>query len=429
MYNEISRCRICGNPELDPIINLGLQAFTGIFPRSRDQEVPRGPLDLVKCRQHTETCGLVQLRHSSDPSLMFGLNYGYRSGLNQSMIQHLAEVARQITERVHLLPGDLILDIGSNDGTLLRALNTPGVTLLGMDPTAAKFRQYYPPEAEVICDLFSAARFRREYGSRKAKVITSIAMFYDLESPLATMQEIADILADDGIWVLEQSYLPTMVENNSYDTICHEHLEYYALAQLEFMAKRVGLTIMDVLLNDTNGGSFLVIVSRRDNHQRRHNRVEETLQAESSRGYDQMKIYERFRDRVCQRKEELRNFLQQAALDGQKVFGYGASTKGNVLLQFCDITARELPMIADVNPDKFACFTPQSLIPIVAEDEARSLRPDSFLVLPWHFRQFIIAREQQFLSHGGRLVFPLPNLEVTARASDTTVGASASALS
>jgi len=416
MYTAITNCRICGNAELEPIVDLGVQALTGVFPRSTDQEVPLGPLDLVKCRERRDTCGLVQLRHSCEPALLFGSNYGYRSGLNPSMVQHLSEVARNITARLCLSPGDLVLDIGSNDGTLLRALATPGVTLVGVDPTATKFRQYYPPEAVVLCELFSAARFRREYGSRKARVVTSIAMFYDLESPTQFMQEVAEVLADDGIWVFEQSYLPAMIENDSYDTVCHEHLEYYALSQIQFMAERAGLRLLDVIFNNVNGGSFLVVASRSRSYSRNGDVVETILRQESAQGYGRLDVYHRFRDRVWQRKAELKTFLQNAARAGQRVFGYGASTKGNVILQFCDVTPGELPLIADVNPDKFGCFTPRTLIPIVSEDEARALRPDSFLVFPWHFREFIIAKEQQFLADGGRLVFPLPILQVTAGA-------------
>lgn len=422
MSAAIEYCRICGNADLQPVIDLGMQALTGVFPRTLSQEVPTERLELVRCVGGPDACGLVQLRHSCDPALMFGANYGYRSGLNASMVRHLGGLATDVTSRVSRSPGDLSLDIGSNDGTLLRALAAPGVSLVGMDPSAEKFGQFYPPEANAICDLFSSARFRREFGNKKAKTVTSIAMFYDLESPSQFMQEVADVLADDGVWVFEQSYLPTMIRKDSYDTICHEHLEYYALSQIQFMADRAGLAILDVSFNDSNGGSFRVTAGHVRSRALHGGPAQEILQRELADGYSRADVYDRFRERVGQRRNELLAFLHSAKRAGQKVYGYGASTKGNVVLQYCGLTAEDLPVIADVNPDKFGSFTPKSLIPIVAEEEARKDRPDVFLVLPWHFREFIVAKEQRFLNEGGHLAFPLPVVEVVSGASQYESG-------
>jgi NDP-4-keto-2,6-dideoxyhexose 3-C-methyltransferase len=333
------------------------------------------------------------------------------------MVRHLAGVADKVTSIVPIGPGDLVLDVGSNDGTLLRAFVAPMVTLVGMDPTAAKFRQYYPPEADVICERFSAERFRRDFGARKATVVTSIAMFYDLEAPMRFMEEIAEVLADDGIWVFEQSYLPTMVENTSYDTICHEHLEYYGLSQIQFMAERTGFNLLDVAFNDANGGSFLVTAGRGRRSSRNGDAIARILRKEAAQGYGSLGVYERFRDRMVMRRDELRHYLADARRRGERIFGYGASTKGNVILQYSDITTAEVPMIAELNPYKFGRFTPGTNIPIVSEDAAKARRPDAFLVLPWHFRDFIIAKEQEILGRGGTLVFPLPALDRVAAAS------------
>jgi NDP-4-keto-2,6-dideoxyhexose 3-C-methyltransferase len=411
MSGEIQCCRICGSPNLESVIDLGMQALTGIFPKSTDQEVPIERLELVRCTGNPVACGLVQLRHSCDPALMYGSNYGYRSGLNPSMVRPLSGLAQFVTARVQLAPGDIALDIGSNDGTLLRALAAPGVTLTGIDPTADKFRQFYPSGVNLICDLFSADRFREEYGGKKAKSVTSIAMFYDLESPVQFMREVAEVLADDGIWTFEQSYLPSMIENDSYDTICHEHLEYYALSQIRFMAERSGLSIADVSFNASNGGSFRVIARHAGRQVKPSPEVETILRKETAEGYNQRDVFDRFRDRVLRRREELMSLLHEMRQEGLRVFGYGASTKGNVILQYCGLTSKDLPMIAEVNPDKFGCFTPKSLIPIAGEAEVRQHRPDAFLVLPWHFREFIIAKEHEFLREGGRLIFPLPVIE------------------
>lgn len=417
-YKEIRECRICGNSNLHSLLDLGMQALTGVFPKNERDVVPLAPLHLVKCAEENsgDTCGLVQLKHSFNPSAMYGSNYGYRSGLNASMIAHLKRKAETIKKMVTLCHGDLVLDIGSNDSTLLRAMDEPGIDLVGIDPTGKKFAQYYPPHVRLIPDFFSAPRFCREFGQRKAKVITSIAMFYDLEAPLDFMRQVAEVLLEDGIWVFEQSYLAAMLSNNSYDTICHEHLEYYSLKQVKFMADRAGLKILDIEWNDINGGSFSVTVAKTaSRYSANETLVKDRLEQEVQYGLRNLEVYGRFRERVFQHREELNGLLQKMAQNGQKVLGYGASTKGNVLLQFCGITANEIPFIAEVNPDKFGCFTPQTRIPIISEEEARRIQPEAFLVLPWHFRDHIVAREKCFLDSGGKLIFPLPNLEVVSK--------------
>lgn len=415
----VHKCRICGNRDLVKILDLGSQAATGIFPKSLAERVFVGPLDLIKCVEHSgsDTCGLVQLGHRYDPSLLYGDHYGYRSGLNASMIAHLRNKAERIKQRVAIASGEVILDIGSNDGTFLAALMEPGVTAVGMDPTAEKFRKYYQPEIHIIPELFSAAAFRRHFGAKKVKVVTSIAMFYDLDEPITFMQEVASLLADDGIWVFEQSYLPAMIEKTSYDTVCHEHQEYYAVRQIVWMAARAGLTIVDVELNDINGGSFSVTAApKKSAHATSANGVRELLSNEQLSGFGSLAVYERFRERVFRHRDELLHRLQAGLQQGKVTFGYGASTKGNVILQFCGLTSKELPGIAEVNPDKFGCYTPGTLIPIISEQEAHARRPDAFLVLPWHFRQNLLEREARFLASGGEMIFPLPKIEVVGLA-------------
>jgi NDP-4-keto-2,6-dideoxyhexose 3-C-methyltransferase len=425
MYQDIHRCRGCGNTNLVSVLDLGVQALTGVFPRRRDEPVHSGPLELLKCVANSteDTCGLVQLRQRYDPSLLYGYNYGYRSGLNRSMVEHLQKKAARIKTRFGLHPADIALDIGSNDGTLLRALQEPGVTLVGMDPTAAKFSSYYPTESCLIPELFSAARFQKQFGSKKAKVITSIAMFYDLDDPLAFMGEIADLLAPDGVWVFEQSYLPSMLETGSYDTVCHEHQEYYALGQIVWLTQRAGLKILDVELSDINGGSFSVAAALAESpYPADEQTVGNLLLEEQRRRIDGMEIYSAFSARAYRHRDQLRDLLRRSRASGERILGYGASTKGNVILQLCGITPTELPYIAEVNSDKCGCFTPGTLIPIISEQEAHAMRPDAFLVLPWHFRKNLVERESAFLKSGGKLVFPLPEIEVVTSAKGTAGG-------
>jgi hypothetical protein len=411
-FRRIDSCRICDNTNLVPVLSLGEQSLTGVFPRQRDQPLTRGPLELVKCCGDTRTCGLVQLRHSYSSAEMYGDNYGYRSSLNRSMVGHLHSKVDSLRGLVSLDEGDLVLDIGSNDGTTL-SFYPETLTRVGIDPTAGRFRQFYKPGVYVIPDFFSAERFEREFGRRKARIVTSIAMFYDLDSPLEFVEEIERILDNDGIWHLEQSYLPLMLTQTAYDTICHEHVEYYCLQQLEWMMSRSGLKIIDVELNDVNGGSFAVTISKAGSRfQPNRTVIDRVLRDEKRARMPTLAPLQRFSERVFAHRNRLVALLDDINRGGARVLGYGASTKGNVILQFCGITADQLPFIADVNEDKLGCFTPGSGIPIISEADAHAMGPDYLLVLPWHFRQNLIERESGFLRRGGKMIFPLPEIEV-----------------
>lgn len=416
-YRVIDRCRICGNRELATLLRLGTQALTGVFPRSRGQRVTAGPVELVKCREgrDPDACGLVQLRQSYDKHEMYGMDYGYRSGLNQSMVRHLRAKVARIRRLAKPGPGDLVIDIGSNDSTLLQAYPAGGAELVGIDPTGPKFGEYYPKHVRLIPEFFSADLIRRKYGSRKAKVVTSIAMFYDLDEPLEFVRQVASILADDGLWVLEQSYLPSMLDATAYDTICHEHLEYYAVRQIAWLAQRAGLKIVEVELNDVNGGSFSIGLAK-PGFGREDPEVKRLLTDERKLGLHTLAPYAAFKRRVIGHRRGLRAFFAETARRKQTVYGYGASTKGNVILQYCGISARQLPAIAEVNEDKFGCYTPGTGIPIMSEADVRAKDPDFLMVLPWHFRAGIVQRESEYLAGGGRLVFPLPKFSIVTSA-------------
>ncbi len=409
LYREISDCRLCGSRKLSPALDLGNQALTGVFPKSREEEIPSGPLQLCKC----DDCDLVQLRHNYDLSKLYGDTYGYRSGLNQSMVRHLHGKVKKIYSLVKLQAGDLIVDIGSNDSTLLQAYPGQGMQLVGVDPSGPKFRQYYPAHIRLIPDFFSAKLVEKAFPGNRAKVVTSIAMFYDLERPMNFVRDIVEVLDDQGVWVFEQSYLPFMLDTNSYDTVCHEHLEYYALKQIKYMTERAGLKIVDIEFNDVNGGSFSVTAAKqKSSYPEASQLIERTLEDERRRGLDGMETYHRFAARVLEHRGKFLELLRTLKRDGKKVLGYGASTKGNVLIQYCGLDSDLVPCIAEVNEDKFGAYTPGSKIPIVSEAQARAMKPDYFLVFPWHFKSGILQREQQFLRDGGRFIFPLPKLDV-----------------
>ena len=408
--NNTKECRICGNKQLETILDLGEQMLTGVFPKEPNARVTSGSLQLVKCYGDHDACGLVQLGRSYDLDAMYGTNYGYRSGLNPSMVNHLRSQVERILRTVGLKPGDMVLDIGSNDSTTLQQYALSGLELVGIDPTGVKFRKFYPSHIRLVADFFSADLFRRNFPDKKAKVITSFSMFYDLERPLQFMKEVYEILADDGIWTFEQSYLPTMLQKNSYDTVCHEHLEYYALRQIKWMTDLVGFTISDVQLNDVNGGSFCVTVVKASSGAKQADIVNFILAREQSHNINMLYVYHDFANRVRASKRQMQNFLEQAKASNKKVAALGASTKGNVILQYCNLTDSEITAIGEVNAEKFGCYTPGSSIPIVPEDEVLRMAPDYLVVLPWHFKKFFVGNKK-FANHA--LVFPLPVLEIS----------------
>ncbi len=405
-YNRIARCRVCGNPDLVRVLDLGEQMLTGVFPATRDADVTRGPLRLVKC-VGPDHCGLLQLEHSYSLGEMYGDNYGYRSGLNASMVAHLETNVERIRGLVDLRPGDLVVDIGANDGTTLGHYpQEAGLHLVGVDPTGSKFHQYYKPGVQLIPDFFSANLVEARFPSRRARVVTSFSMFYDLEAPLDFMRQVHRILADDGVWVFEQSYMPMMLATNSYDTVCHEHLEFYALKQIQWMAARVGFRIVDVEFNTVNGGSFSVTVAKSTDPMPTLE-VAEILDRETADGLDTLDPFHAFAERVAASKEALLAFLDRAHREGRMVAALGASTKGNVLLQYCGIGPDRVVCVGEVNPEKYGRLTPGSFLPIVPEAELLARRPDYLIVLPWHFRAFFEASPA---FRETRLVFPLPTL-------------------
>jgi NDP-4-keto-2,6-dideoxyhexose 3-C-methyltransferase len=340
---------------------------------------------------------------------MYGDNYGYRSGLNPSMVRHLHAKVARILNMVDLTDHPIVLDIGSNDGTTLSAYPADQCTRVGMDPTATKFRQYYPEGVTVIPDFFSGKRFDDAFPNRKARVVTSFSMFYDLERPMDFVREVASILDEQGIWVFEQSYMPLMLERNSYDTACHEHLEYYGLHQIDWMLSRSGLKIVDIEFNDVNGGSFSVTAAKAESAYSESPKAQEILDQELAEGLDGLLPYLAFAKRTEASRDKLREFVAQARAEGRRVAFLGASTKGNVLLQYCGFTNEDVEAVGEVNPDKFGVFTPGTLLPIVDERELLANEPDYLIVLPWHFRDFFVTK---YRLTKGRLVFPLPELEV-----------------
>jgi SAM-dependent methyltransferase len=415
-----STCRICGSRALTPVLTLGEQHIAGAFagPDGQPPVQRRIPLELVRCdpAQDQAACGLVQLRHSVPPRILYRA-YFYRSGINQSMRDHLAGIARFGEETVKLAAGDLVLDIGCNDGTLLKSYQTPGLKRLGIDPSNT-VEHARAAGLQVVNDFFSAAALRSAYPYEKPKVITSIAMFYDLENPHAFVGDIKASLHEEGIWILELSYLPLMLEMNSFDTICHEHLEYYSLAPMERLFAEHELEVVDVTLNGCNGGSFRLAVGHKGRvtpSAEARERVAQLRLREFELALDTDAPYAAFRKNIEKIRKDMRAFLLKARKQKKLVHGYGASTKGNTTLQYIGATPDLVAAIADRNPDKHGTRTIGTNIPIISEEDSRRQKPDYYLVLPWHFLEEFKQREAAFLKRGGQFLLPMPTVHTVGK--------------
>ena len=361
MLCEITKCRLCGNESLTEILNLGVQAITGMFVDPGEQ-IDQAPLVLVKCydENSSDVCELVQLKHTYSLKKMYGEHYGYRSSLNGSMVEHLRTLVADVLalESFSLKKDDYIVDIGSNDGTLLNQFPHNFSNLIGIDPTARYFRKSYHNHIHVIEDFFSLQTFSQVFPQQKVKLVTSISMFYDLENPLVFAQEVASILEDDGLWIFEQSYLPLMLKNCSFDTICHEHLEYYAFQQIQWLLQRANLKVLDVQLNEINGGSFRLYVGKKSSKMPTNQSAIKQLESfEHTFNLSNLKTYEDFAKKIESIGSELRELLIRLNQEGKKVYGLGASTKGNVLLQYFNIDSSMIRAIGEVNSDKFGKVT------------------------------------------------------------------------
>ncbi len=420
-YNEnvpqsstrIKQCRLCGNAHLKTILDLGDQYLTGIFPASDDPtNLTSGSLEIVQCTGPNSSCGLVQLSQSFPPNQMYGETYGYRSGLNQTMVEHLGNMVKKLISMVQFDPGDLVVDIGSNDGTTL-GFFSPDLSLLGIDPSASKFGQYYREDILRIPEFFSRATLEGVVGEKKAKAITSFAMLYDLEDPLSFAQDVSSCLSAEGIWLFEQSYLPSMIENLAFDTICHEHVEYYGLHQIKYMLEHSGMRILDAGLTPTNGGSFWVAaVHQNSSYPELAANVSRLLKYELDHGYLTSSPLEKFARQTNDMRYILKESITGLSSRGAHIAGLGASTKGNVLLQYAELGRSEIESIGEVNEEKIGCFTPGTWIPIQSQADVLRSNPDFLLVLPWHFRDFFIKSD---IFENFRLIFPLPSFNVVQR--------------
>ncbi|MCW7546051.1 class I SAM-dependent methyltransferase [Aurantimonas litoralis] len=410
-------CRVCGSTKLTPVIDLGEQYLQGSFVKPGKLMPPmrKLPTQLVRCdvTANENGCGLLQLGHSFPPEILYA-NYWYRSGTNQTMRDHLAEIVRSAQEVVKA-ETLTVLDIGCNDGTLLKSY-PKNAKKYGVDPS--DIANEIGPDVTVVNTVFPSSQASAILPEKGFDIVTSIAMYYDLEDPVGFAASISRLLKPEGVWAFEMSYLPLMLLQNSFDTICHEHLEYYSLAVLEDIAARAGLRIFKILVNNINGGSIRCYACHAfsDKHGTAEDRalMHRLRTREFELELDTDRPYVDFQRRIAHLRDELSRLLFDIRARGERIHIYGASTKGNVLLQWYGINRVIVDCAADRNPQKAGSRTLGTDIPIVSEAESREARPDYYLVLPWHFRKEFLERERDMIMAGTKMIFPLPEVEVVS---------------
>jgi SAM-dependent methyltransferase len=411
-------CRVCGSQNLTKVIDLGEQYLQGSFVKP-DKEMPstrKIPVSLFRCdpTRDERACGLLQMGHSVPPEVLYSA-YWYRSGTNNTMRRHLQGIAATCSAMINK-PKARVLDIGCNDGTLL-SFYPKAYERYGIDPSDVA--QEITSDITVVQDIFPSEELTKKMGDLKCDIVTSIAMFYDLENPIEFVRQIKTILAPEGIWVFEMSYMPTMLKMNSYDTICHEHLEYYSLAVIEYIMKIAEMRVLNAELNDINGGSLRCYAVHADNFVYKKDEyiqnIKKMRQDEFDMELDTNKPYKNFQNRINLHKEELGGLLKTLKKDGKRIHIYCASTKGNTILQWCGIDQRVIDCAAERSPEKYGAFTLGTEIPIISEAESRAMKPDYYLVLPWHFKEEFIEREEEMMNKGVKFIFPLPTISVIGK--------------
>ena len=408
-------CRVCGSPSLKKVIDLGPQYLQGSFVKPGKEMPSERKIDctLVRCNPEADenACGLLQMEHSVPPEILYAA-YWYRSGTNNTMRNHLKDIVDSVIDTISNIKHPLVLDIGCNDGTLLGYYPKHFIKY-GCDPSDVAQEV---KDAMVVQDIFPSEQLFSMLEGKKLDVITSIAMFYDLEDPVSFVKGIRRFLSSQGVWVFEMSYMPKMLELDSYDTICHEHLEFYSLAVLEKILAMGGMKIFKISFNDINGGSIRCYATHKENgkHDSKENLqlINEIRHREFDLELDTDKPYVAFQQRIEKLKLELHSLLLKLKQEGKRVHIYGASTKGNTILQWCNIDKHLIEFAAERNPDKYGARTLGTDIPIISEEESRAMNPDYYLVLPWHFKDEFVVREKEALAKGTKFIFPVPVIEI-----------------
>ena len=405
---KIKKCRICESKIFTNLFSLGNLSFTGKFPKSIKSNIPKDYLDLVICKK----CKLVQLDRSFSPNYLYSNDYGYRTGINKTMTKHVELVTKEAVKLVGPSKNDFVLDIASNDATLLNFYNKELKTV-GVDPLIQKHKKFYSKIDYKLSDFFSYNLLKKNGLNKKYKIITALSMFYDLNNPRSFIKDIVKILHEEGIFILEHADLLSIIKNCLFDTICHEHLEYYSSKIIINLMKISKLRVFDIKPNDTNGGSMRYFICHNSSKYKNNQKIiSSILNQEEKYKLETVKTYHKFFKKINLVKTKLNNLLTGIKNKSYSIHGYGASTKGNVLLQYFNIDSNKINFIADRNPKKYNLYTPGTKIKIISEKLSRKMNPKYYLVLPWHFKSEILKREIKIRKKGAKFIFPLPKLQI-----------------
>ena len=407
---KISYCRNCKNDKFEKLFSLGNLSYTGKFPKQQKTNIKKETITLIMCNK----CKLVQLDRNFNPKYLYGKDYGYRSGINKTMTEHLTQTTKELSKTVNLKKEDWVLDIASNDGTLINSYKQKGLNKIGLDPIADKYKKFYEKNSIIINDFFSKEALTRKNINKKFRIITALSVFYDLKDPNAFLNDVKILLKNDGIFLLEFADLLSIVKYKLFDTICHEHLEYYSAKVVIKMLKKNNLKLLNIKKNNINGGSVRFYISCKNSKYKINNRnIKNYLLEENEFMIDKKIAFTKLFGNIMDLKINLNKKLTKLNKNGKKIHGYGASTKGNVLLQYFKIDNKILKCIADRNPEKDGLYTPGTKVKILTEEKSRKLKPDYYLVLPWHFKKEILAREKDMRKKGVKFIFPLPNFKIS----------------
>ena len=404
---KIKNCRNCKNTELFDLFSLGKISFTGRFPNTIRQNVPKAYLNLLMCKK----CKLVQLDRNFDLNYLYGKNYGYRTGINKTMTDHVKKIVRKCSALVKLKSKQYVLDIGSNDATLLN-FYANDIVKVGVDPLVNKYKKFYKKINYKISNFFKIKDIEKIKIKKKFKIISALSVFYDLRDPNKFIKEIKKILDDKGVFVLEHVDLYYIIKNNIFDTICHEHLVFYSTKIIIEMMKNNDLKVFNHEYNEINGGSSRYYICHSKANFKVSKNIKKVLLRENLQGIGLKKTYKLFFTKILNEKIKLIKLIKKIKNEEQDIHGYGASTKGNVLLQFYNINNKVVNYIADRNPLKWNSFTPGTRIKIISESQSRKIKPHFYLVLPWHFKNEILIREKNIRKKGTKFIFPLPKVRV-----------------
>lgn len=400
----IKKCRSCGLKRLSKIISLGnqyLSDFTKINKKPKSF-----PLRIVLCH----SCHLVQLDYNAPQKYLYTERYGYKSGINQTMQDELREITEKSLKKIKDKKNIVVVDIGANDGTLLKYYSQ-NIYRIGVEPIKKLAKECKKHANKIVNDFFTVEAFNKIIKNKKANIVTAISCFYDMEDPNKFVSDVGKIMTTDGIFVIQQNYLVGMLEQNAFDNIVHEHLEYYSLLSLNNLLQRHGMEVFDVELRSLNGGSFRTYIGFK-NQRRITKAVEKLKKYEEKLRLNKKKIYSDFAKRIEKNKNNLVKFIKSETKKGKLIYLYGASTRGNTLLQYLGLDERLIKFAVERNPEKWGKIISSVGIPIISESQARKDKPDYMLVLPWFFKKEFLKREKSYLKKGGHFIFPLPSLEV-----------------